>query len=96
MAELVDEDTRVSYPIADALQKEHLDNSPISQYIIEYLTYFGVQCFIKEKNYIDRDYLIDYSKFYARSFQPNNRFTDRLHFFSEIITDDEVDSVWFC
>ncbi|HOS81793.1 MAG TPA: hypothetical protein PK445_03620 [Methanolinea sp.] len=42
-----------------------------------------------EENYIDKDYLIDFSKFYARSFNIDKKFTTRLHFFNESIENKE-------
>jgi hypothetical protein len=35
-----------------------------------------------ESNYIDKDYLIDYSKFFARSYEKISRRVKRVHFFS--------------
>ena len=48
----------------------------------EYLSFIEVKTCVIEPDYIDKDYLIDYSKFYARSFEDFSRKTDRLHFFS--------------
>ena len=42
----------------------------------------GAKTAIIEKDYIDRSYLIDYSKFFSRSFENVKRFTKRVHFFS--------------
>jgi len=53
-----------------------------AHYILNYLDTIGAKTFLVEENYIDKDYLIDYSKFYARSFKPYERFTRRMHFFS--------------
>lgn len=83
----------IVYPISEALKEDHLDNSRISEYIVDYLNYFNVKSFIKERSYVDKDYIIDYSKFYARSFEPNERVTDRLHFFSDNITNEEFSKV---
>ena len=42
----------------------------------------GAKKAIIENQYIDKDYMVDYSKFYARSFVNHIRFTKRIHFFS--------------
>ncbi|MGF7174555.1 hypothetical protein [Azospirillum doebereinerae] len=41
----------------------------------------GAHTLVVERNYVDRDYLSDYTHFHARSFQPYDRFCTRLHFF---------------
>lgn len=58
-----------------------LGNSEQAKYLVEYLDELEAETCISEK-YIDKDYLIDYQKFYSRSFIEYERFTERLHFFS--------------
>ncbi|MCD6193703.1 MAG: hypothetical protein J7L26_09575 [Candidatus Aminicenantes bacterium] len=41
---------------------------------------------IRENSYVSKDYLIDYSLFYSRSFKEYPRFTQRLHFFSKRVS----------
>jgi len=38
--------------------------SAVGQYLHSYLSAIRARAFIKEENYIDKDYLIDYAKFY--------------------------------
>ena len=84
-------DNSIVYPIGDALKPEHLDNSHISRYIInDYLPEFKVKYFLKEEKYVDKDYIIDYSKFYARSFENCGKFTKRIHFFTGDISDTQI------
>lgn len=57
---------------------DHMGYSPQAQYIMEYLIYtLTVKTGIIENEYVDKDYLIDYSGFFARSFEKcqwqNNR-----------------------
>jgi hypothetical protein len=52
-----------------------------ARYIYEYLTDLKARTIVVEEKYIDKNYLIDYQKFYSRSFEPIKRFTTRLHFF---------------
>lgn len=62
---------------------EEMGNSLQSQYLNRYLTPLNAKTVIVEYNYIDKDYLLDYSFFYSRAFESHERFTTRLHFFSE-------------
>ncbi|NQE52494.1 hypothetical protein C5S29_02790 [ANME-1 cluster archaeon GoMg3.2] len=61
----------------------HLGNGNQAQYLIRYLNDLGAQTCVLEEEYIDKDYLIDYQKFYSRSFGGNGKFTKRMHFFKE-------------
>jgi len=61
----------------------------VSDYLYRYLRDIKAKTCIFEEKYIDRDYLIDYSKFYARSFKPINKYTQRFHFFKTAITEEE-------
>jgi len=61
---------------------EDLGYSPQAHYLFDYAKDLGAETVVLEEQYIDRDYLIDYSKFYARSFTTHERFTKRLHLFS--------------
>lgn len=63
-----------------------MGNSPQSHYLNRYLTALNAKTVIVEYNYIDKDYLLDYSYFYSRSFESHKRFTTRLHFFSEVFS----------
>lgn len=61
-----------------------LGKSDQAKYLLDYLDELNAQTCIVEK-YIDKDYLIDFQKFYSRSFANYERFTDRFHFFEEKI-----------
>ncbi|HJH28447.1 MAG TPA: hypothetical protein C5S51_01935 [Methanosarcinaceae archaeon] len=73
--------------------RNELENSPQSNYLCNYLNSLDVITYVIEDDYIDKDYLIDYSKFYARSFQDINKFTKRLHFFSESFTNEDFSAL---
>jgi hypothetical protein len=47
----------------------------------EYIDKINAKTAIIEKNYIDKDYLLDYSGYYSRSFQNFGRYTERVHLF---------------
>lgn len=73
--------------------KDIIGDSKQSRYISRYLEDLNVETYIIEDEYIDKDYLVDYSNFYARSFESHERFTKRLHFFSESISNAEFEKV---
>jgi len=58
-------------------------NGNIGKYLADYLAELQASTVVIEENYVDRNFLIDYAKFYARSFSAPERFTRRLHFFSK-------------
>lgn len=58
-----------------------IGDSEYAGYIKGYLKDIKAVYCIEERNYIDKEYLIDYSKFYARSFDDISKYTTRLHFF---------------
>jgi hypothetical protein len=60
----------------DILTKPQVD------YIFRYLTDLGAESVLLESEYVDRDYLDDYSKFYARQFSNRGHMCARLHFFA--------------
>lgn len=71
---------------------DHMGYSPQAQYIIDYLidTLIAKTCII-ENEYVDKDYLIDYSGFFARSFERIERFTKRIHFFSNSFSQEDFE-----
>lgn len=75
------------YPFDQVI--DDIGNSSQSSYICRYLSDLKAKTVLVENNYIDKDYLLDYSYFYARSFKPYDKFTKRLHFFSEIFSDGD-------
>ena len=68
------------YPFSTA--DNQLGQSSICTYLYEYLEAIKAKTCLHEPDYIDKDYLIDYSKFYSRSFEKFDKTTDRYHFFS--------------
>lgn len=63
--------------------REYLDDSHQAEYLIRYLADLDAKTCVLEDKYVDKDYLIDYQKFYSRSFDEAKRFTERIHFFVE-------------
>ena len=62
--------------------KKILEKCKHANYIIKYLEDLEANSVVIEKEYIDKDYMIDFSLFYARSFDKIQKFTTRLHFFT--------------
>ena len=72
-----------------AAVESHLGSSFIAKYISDYLGKIDAETFLLESNYIDKDFIIDYSRFYSRSFGVNSKFTNRMHFFKGKFTLEE-------
>lgn len=66
-----------------------LGSSKVGNYLYRYLSAIEMKTYICEADYIDKDYIIDFSKFYARSFDEIPRTTTRYHFFRNEFTQDE-------
>jgi hypothetical protein len=64
-----------------------LGDSKVSEYLLEYLTAIKAKTCVFEADYVDKDFLIDYSKFYARSFDSIGKLTERYHFFALSFTE---------
>jgi hypothetical protein len=62
-------------------------------YVFDYLKEMGAKTCVIENRYIDKDYLVDYQKFYSRAYDAPDRFTIRLHFFKEKITSQRFDKM---
>ena len=72
--------------------REMLLNEPKTIYLGGYLKAIGAETIIVEHDYIDGDYLDDYSQYYAKCFQGYNRKCNRLHFFSTPVSSQELGS----
>lgn len=78
----------VVYTFNHKVVQDKLGDSSQSKYLSRYLTASSAKTCVVEEEYIDKDYFIDYSNFYARSFKDHNKFTTRLHFFSKIFSNE--------
>ncbi len=67
-----------------------LGHSYIAEYLFKYLNDLKAKTYVIENEYIDKDYLIDYSHFYSRSFDVKEKFTTRLHFFSAFFSKEDL------
>lgn len=75
-------------PFDEELHSLLSTNSNVASRLINYIkkhpefsNKLGMSCLIEE-DYIDKDYLIDYSMFYSRCFSDIGRKTRRIHFFN--------------
>lgn len=48
---------------------------------------------VVEQNYIDKDYLVDFQRFFVRSFEHIKKYTTRVHFFSNEINQARFDKL---
>lgn len=62
-------------------------------YFEEYFRALGAATMVVEWNYVDRDYLEDYSAYYVRCFPGYKRFCTRLHFFSAAFVEADLDAL---
>ena len=67
----------------------HMGTSYQGKNLLRYLKALGAKTCVLEKEYIDKDYMIDYQKFYSRSFGNNGKVTKRMHFFTEDFSAEE-------
>jgi hypothetical protein len=63
------------------------------KYLSDYLAAIGCRTIIVENEYIDGDYLDDFSNYYVKCFKTYDRKCKRLHFFSVDITDEEFQAI---
>jgi hypothetical protein len=62
-------------------------------YFNGYFAALAARTIIVEPDYIDHDYLEDYSAYYVRCFEDYKRLTTRLHFFSKEFTSDDITNI---
>ena len=68
----------------DVLCKQQIEN------IATHLKAINAVTTVIETNYVDHDFMDDYSAYYARCFNQYERFCTRLHFFSSGLGEDEI------
>ena len=58
-------------------------SSAQGNYLFDYLSDLNAKTCVLEEEYIDKGHIIDYQKFYSRSFKDYGRITKRIHFFAK-------------
>jgi len=81
----------IVFPFSSDSLRRLLGNSRQENYLLDYLSGLNAKTCVLEGEYIDKDYLIDYQKFYARSFLEFKRFTKRIHFFTTDFSPDDFE-----
>jgi len=69
-----------------AEQKNHV------AYLNDYLTKISAKTILAEREYVDRDFLEDFSAYYVRCFNEPRRLCVRLHFFSVEVVQADIDA----
>ena len=82
-----------SYLFDKVISKQQLEGKGHVLYLNDYLVQIGAKTIIAEREYVDRDFLEDYSAYYVRCFTPIERLCIRLHFFSMPITKSDFEDV---
>jgi hypothetical protein len=73
----------------DIIKDQQSFDNPHFKYFSEYFSNIGVQSIIIEYDYIDKDYLDDYSNYYSRCYAQYGRYCARLHLFPQIINKEK-------
>lgn len=69
-----------------------IQNKAQDDYLSGYLAAMDARTFVVETQYVDRDYLEEHAAYYVRCFRDYKRFCSRIHFFSALLTQEQVDS----
>lgn len=62
-------------------------------YLYRYLKDLGAKTVLLEREYVDKDYLEDFSRYYVKCFSNDGHKCARLHFFSEELTHNSLESL---
>ncbi|HEB86846.1 MAG TPA: hypothetical protein ENI68_07520 [Gammaproteobacteria bacterium] len=68
-----------------------IGKKPHHHYFKGYCDFIGVKTIVVENDYIDHDFLEDFSAYYVRCFSQYRRFCTRLHFFNIKFTQDDFE-----
>jgi hypothetical protein len=71
---------------------KYSDDSSQARYIFNYVKFLKCTKIYIEEKYIDKDYIVDYQKFYSRSFNSITNLTSRIHFFKDDMTEESLTS----
>ena len=71
-------------------------DKPQIKYLGSYLSDIGAKTAVIEFDYIDKDYLEDYARYYANCFLSYGRRCIRVHFFSKAYAQEEVEKIITC
>lgn len=77
---------------AAVADRAFVDKKLHRNYLQGYLRELGAQTLIVEREYVDHDYLLDYTAYYARCFREYRRHCTRLHVFSAALDPADIDA----
>ena len=73
-----------NYPLS--ILEEEAENKNQARYLLKYLKYLNCKSVLVENEYVDRDFIEDYTSYYAKCFSSYKRFCKRAHFWNEDIS----------
>lgn len=62
-------------------------------YFAEYFQQCDAKCVVLEEQYVDRDYIQDYSRYYSLCFSEYPKFSTRCHFFSKAYKQEDIENI---
>lgn len=68
------------------ISREALDRKLDNDYYKDYFSTVNTKTIVVEKNYVNKDFLDDFSNYYVKCFKPYKRYCTRLHFFDTKFT----------
>lgn len=77
-------------------QKGAIEQKVHAAYLKEYLRELKAETIVVEADYIDHDFLEDFSAYYVRCFAPYSRYCSRIHFFSSEFDANEFSRIFEC
>ena len=63
------------------------------RYLLNYLGHFNVKTILIEERYISRDFLHDYTAYYATCFEQYSKECKRVHLFAETVTEEALNVI---
>lgn len=88
-----------THPTVDSQEIEAISDLATVKYLHGYLYEycrerdFRAQTIVVERDYIDKDFMKEYAGYYASAYQPTEKKTTRLHFFSTEFDADQLESM---
>jgi len=87
--------------LIEDLVKERASNEIVknkkqhNRFLSGYLNSIGAKSYVIENKYVDKDFLTDYTLYYAKCFKDYGRLCKRVHFFNKEYTKKEISDVFF-
>jgi hypothetical protein len=85
--------TNTVFPFNKDAVLKIIGKSEQAKNIFEQMSIEGAKTVVFEKDYIEKNYLIDYQKFYSRCFNSPSKFTNRIHFFYNEFSNEDFEKM---